>query len=1034
MFSWKPIYIELGQKLLAYRDKQSELLGWLRQMKAAGLPVVGLNDQNPKDTTIDLAEIDPFTFFANFNRGIKYEHRFAILQILKDRMGLSAEVPEDFDGVPVAPLLKAWYFPYAFIRQLGSIPLLWDLAEDIVQREPSEVRAQVFEKCLQIKQVGVAKLTMGMFWLRPDRYLALDQVNRVYLEERHGFEEKDLKAKTLQSYLDLLKAVTERAGSDLPAISYQAYSQALMVDLDPAELDQGLRRYLERLAQDGGYGSIRDLVDRINEPESSGETEITNRTIHQKELQQALRRGDVTAQEIAAITKHLWALGGRQDSIRREAFLKSDQAMADMRALLDESAGVPVAVRIDDFIDAAGNHGYGPEDGDDPSLVAQFASVLLSSQFPDRYVDFRANRWNRLYKGLTDSNTTLLRGEHYGHMLARAGSFAALIAKTPTFQEFFGKSDELWSVAGLAWALKKGGPRTKRYWAGGFLFGGTDSRLSEFLDGGYWRHGYARDSTEPAAKRVWALFDQIQEGDEFAIKGFGGTNDLKVKFVGRVTEILPKKGRVNLEKLDRPLYEGKGPTGAGAGNWQLTLLEVNRKDVIDMVFKGTETPEKESTKVVEPLPAKNIILYGPPGTGKTYALRTEYMERFTERGAAKTQDQLADELVADLAWWEVSTMVMLDLKTAKVSDILAHPLMKARVRRSATKNERAAVWAHLQMHTDRDCPNVAYTKRYEPLLFSKSADSVWSIDDALARSEVPELAEALEKWRRYQPSAGDVVRRYEFVTFHQSYSYEEFVEGIKPTLDGAADGELSYEVKAGIFRQIASRAMADPGHDYAIFIDEINRGNIASILGELITLLEDDKRLGAKQELTARLPYSRQEFGVPPNLYVIGTMNTADRSVEALDAALRRRFHFVECAPKPELLADRQPVGLPVNLVAMLTTINGRLERLRDRDHCIGHSYFWELKEQAEPLVGLRQVFANKVMPLLREYFYGDPGKIARVLGPAFVRKQSAPMPFASGSDDTDDDEEREVYEFTDIESLGVEAFQAIYEKPNTGL
>jgi 5-methylcytosine-specific restriction endonuclease McrBC GTP-binding regulatory subunit McrB len=360
--------------------------------------------------------------------------------------------------------------------------------------------------------------------------------------------------------------------------------------------------------------------------------------------------------------------------------------------------------------------------------------------------------------------------------------------------------------------------------------------------------------------------------------------------------------------------------------------------------------------------------------------------------------------------------------------------MKARVRRSATKNERAAVWAHLQMHTDRDCPNVAYTKRYEPLLFSKSADSVWSIDDALARSEVPELAEALEKWRRYQPSAGDVVRRYEFVTFHQSYSYEEFVEGIKPTLDGAADGELSYEVKAGIFRQIASRAMADPGHDYAIFIDEINRGNIASILGELITLLEDDKRLGAKQELTARLPYSRQEFGVPPNLYVIGTMNTADRSVEALDAALRRRFHFVECAPKPELLADRQPVGLPVNLVAMLTTINGRLERLRDRDHCIGHSYFWELKEQAEPLVGLRQVFANKVMPLLREYFYGDPGKIARVLGPAFVRKQSAPMPFASGSDDTDDDEEREVYEFTDIESLGVEAFQAIYEKPNTGL
>ncbi len=453
-----------------------------------------------------------------------------------------------------------------------------------------------------------------------------------------------------------------------------------------------------------------------------------------------------------------------------------------------------------------------------------------------------------------------------------------------------------------------------------------------------------------------------------------------------------------------------------------------------MIFKGSEKTEEGPTPVVAPLPAKNIILYGPPGTGKTYALRTKYMDRFTERGAPKSREQLADELVEELTWWEVSAMVLLDLKAAKVADILAHPLMQARVRRSATKNERAAVWAHLQMHTQRDCPNVAYSKRAEPLLFSKSAESVWSTDGDLARAEVPELAETLERWRTYTPSAGDVIRRYEFVTFHQSYSYEEFVEGIKPTLEGAADGELSYEVKAGIFRQVANRAIADPTHDYALFIDEINRGNIASIFGELITLLEDDKRLGAPQALTARLPYSRQEFGVPPNLFVIGTMNTADRSVEALDAALRRRFHFVECAPEPGLLANEQPAALPVNLVALLTTINGRLERLRDRDHCIGHSYFMGLKDHPNPLIGLRQAFANKVVPLLREYFYGDPGKIARVLGPAFVLKQSQPTAFAPGGDDADDDEERPVYEFADIESLGVEAFQSIYETPNPGL
>lgn len=1034
MFSWKPIYIELGQRLLAYRDKQGELLEWLRQMKAAGLPVVGLSDQKPKGTAIELAAIDPFTFFANFNRGIKYEHRFAILRTLKNKMGLSAEVPEDFDGVPVANLQKAWFFPSAYLRQSGSIPLLWDLADDLVHKEPSEVRAQVFEKCLEIKQVGIAKLTMGMFWLQPDRYLALDQVNRVYLEEGHGFAEKDLKPKTLKAYLNLLKTVTEKVGPDLPAISYKAYSQAVMVDLDPVELDQGLRRYLERLTKEGGYESIRALVDRINEPESSGENEITNRTVHQKELQAALGRSNLATDELASITGRLWSLTSVTDIIRRDAFLKSEYALSDIRALLDEGGGVPVAVRVDDFIDAASEHGYGPEEGEDLPLVAQFASVLLSSRFPDRFVDFRANRWNHLYRGVTDSKATLLRGDHYGHMLARAGSFAALLAKTPTFHEFFGKSDDLWTVAGLAWAVKDGPPRRKRYWAGGFLFGGTDSRLSEFLEGSHWRHGYSRDSTEPAAQKVWALFDQIKVGDEFAIKGYGGSNDLRVKFVGRVTKLRPRKGRVDLERLERPLYEGKGPGGPGAGNWHLTLLEVTREDVIDMVFKESQKAASGPKSVAAPLPAKNIILYGPPGTGKTYALRTTYMDRFTERGAPKTQQQLADELVADLAWWEVSTIVMLDLKKAKVTDILAHPLMKARVRRSATKNERAGVWAHLQMHTKRDCPNVAYTQRYEPLLFSKSADSVWSIDEDLTRSETPELAEALERWRTYKPSAGDVTRRYEFVTFHQSYSYEEFVEGIKPTLDGAADGELSYEIKAGIFRQIASRALADPTHEYAIFIDEINRGNIASIFGELITLLEDDKRLGAKQELTARLPYSRKEFGVPANLYVIGTMNTADRSVEALDAALRRRFHFVECAPEPQLLTDEQPATLPVDLGAMLTTINGRLERLRDRDHCIGHSYFMGLGDFADPLAGLRQAFANKVLPLLREYFYGDPGKIGRVLGPAFVRKRLQPVGLAFGADAMDDDDEREVYEFTNIDSLGVEAFRSIYEKPNPGL
>ena len=573
-------------------------------------------------------------------------------------------------------------------------------------------------------------------------------------------------------------------------------------------------------------------------------------------------------------------------------------------------------MRIADFVESAAAHGYSPEDREEFTLPGQFASVLLSSRWPDRFVDFRKSRWNDLYREVLQSKSVLLRGKHYGHLLLRSGSFASLLAQTPTFKELFGESKELWPVAGVAWALKDGPPKEKKM-------------------------------KEPEAK--------LKPEHESTPKHVPG-----------------------LQK--RP-----------------------------------------------PLPAKNIILYGPPGTGKTYKLCTEYVDRFTERGTPKSREQFADELVADMAWWEVSTLVLLDLKTAKVSDMLTHPLMQARIKRSATKNLRSALWAHLQSHTKKECEDVAYANRYEPLIFWKSKESVWSIDASLAASEVPELMEALQRWKTYTPTAGDVTRRYEFTTFHQSYSYEEFVEGIKPVLETEGGGDLRYEIKPGVLRQIAKRAETDPEHEYAIFIDEINRGNIASIFGELITLLEDDKRLGGEFQIKARLPYSRDEFGVPSNLYVIGTMNTADRSVEALDAALRRRFWFIPCLPDVALLPDGPVAGLEVDLRRMLAVINARLERVLDRDHCIGHSYFLGVSTATDPLDALRRAFANKVLPLLEEYFYGDPGKIGLVLGSAFIKKRSTPERFAKCGWEADDDEDRASFERTDPMTLDAGAFQAIY-------
>ena len=200
-----------------------------------------------------------------------------------------------------------------------------------------------------------------------------------------------------------------------------------------------------------------------------------------------------------------------------------------------------------------------------------------------------------------------------------------------------------------------------------------------------------------------------------------------------------------------------------------------------------------------------------------------------------------------------------------------------------------------------------------------------------------------------------------------------------------ADRKYTWEDKREVVAALDRKVFkGKSGKPIVLIIDEINRGNVSAIFGELITLIEKDKRLGADEALLAQLPYSKEYFGVPPNLYIIGTMNTADRSVEALDSALRRRFSFIEMPPKPKFIKQygaNDGIIDTVDLVEVLKTINKRIEKLLDKDHAIGHSYFLKTKS----LNGLKAIFANKVIPLLQEYFFGDYGKIGLVLGSGFV-------------------------------------------------
>lgn len=172
-----------------------------------------------------------------------------------------------------------------------------------------------------------------------------------------------------------------------------------------------------------------------------------------------------------------------------------------------------------------------------------------------------------------------------------------------------------------------------------------------------------------------------------------------------------------------------------------------------------------------------------------------------------------------------------------------------------------------------------------------------------------------------------------------------------------------------------------PPVPYVLIIDEINRGNVSQIFGELITLIEEDKRVGNAEELQLTLPYSKTRFGVPANLYIIGTMNTADRSVEALDTALRRRFNFEEMLPNHEILEGKEIGGIALD--QLLSVLNKRIEILLDRDHTIGHSYLINVQSEED----LKYAFKNNIIPLLQEYFYGDCEKTGLVLGTGFFEE-----------------------------------------------
>lgn len=551
-----------------------------------------------------------------------------------------------------------------------------------------------------------------------------------------------------------------------------------------------------------------------------------------------------------------------------------------------------------------------------------------------------------------------------------------------------------------------------------------------------------------------------------------------------------------IEKIERKTLPAKIQSYLKSS---LTVTSFDDSEAIkylEEICKQNSNKEQDMTKI--PL---NQILYGPPGTGKTYntvikameiitfenLFRKWFIEIYCKNKNVKDSEKTLKDYVTHIK--KINEEYLINDNIFKYYDIASFKQLQTNILNSS----------YVLKNDTRNNPNSYYQhslKRYEEFLYWLDYEKIRKEFDALKQQ-------------------GQI----EFVTFHQSYSYEEFVEGIKPYIPdwGNVEENNRFIGQDGIFKRIAKDALYSSltlnnnnnndseffyriiekfkeeypigsilqtqennnfeivnytetsiriqpvtekrsklsisyqpleemyllnkknkistrkeleiamndrykglssyylpilkiiedfklddknikqGKEfkeklikefyqnkmvlkknnelrYVLVIDEINRGDVSKIFGELITLIEEDKRIGKEHQMTVTLPYSREPFGVPNNLYIIGTMNTADRSIALLDTALRRRFDFEEMMPKPELLRGKDIEG--VDLELLLTKINDRIKNEYDRDHQIGHSYLMEVENKEQ----LERAYKNRILPLLNEYFYNDIDSVAKVL------------------------------------------------------